>query len=493
MAFSFSVILLVVAGLCLVKASIIGVPLEKLSFYNKGKDFGCLDGSQSIPFSYVNDDYCDCTDGSDEPGTAACSNSQFYCENKQHEPQYLMSSRVNDGICDCCDGGDEWNSDITCPNTCIAMGRKMKEELHKLQEVEEQGYQKRTEYINEGRQKKEEYNNDLSVVESDLGVVMSEVESLRQIKEEAEEPESIKKEEHQKRWEEERQLREEEMRKTAALDRFNILDTDSDNLLSVEEVMNSDQLDDDGDGTVSVEEAETYLDGNEPVSFDTFLDKSWDVMATKFKESEKEKEREEMDEEEHDDEHDDEHEDDEDDDIEEDEPLEMPPYDEGTQQLIDVAEKARQSFKEAEERKRSLENRKNDLEKYLNLGLGLEEEFSPLYDQCYEYTDREYTYKMCMFQKVTQRSKNGGRETSLGIWEKWSGSDGNQYSSMKYTKGEKCWNGPDRSTTVHLKCGVEDKIISASEPNKCEYAMDFTTPAACIGKVNAKPKIRVEL
>lgn len=49
-----------------------GVAPDLVSKYvpTNGK-WKCLDGSREIPWEFVNDDSCDCTDGSDEPGTSA--------------------------------------------------------------------------------------------------------------------------------------------------------------------------------------------------------------------------------------------------------------------------------------------------------------------------------------------------------------------------------------------------------------------------------------
>ncbi|GAB5357355.1 hypothetical protein AAMO2058_000367500 [Amorphochlora amoebiformis] len=130
--------------------------------------FTCADGSRSIPNSKansrVNDDYCDCADGSDEPLTSACSGlgsrvllsvslvspeaetcpsteqtcksphppknkKWFECrvqvpegaEDEEEGGDYawnrVWSSMVGDGVCDCCDGSDE-SSELSCPNTC---------------------------------------------------------------------------------------------------------------------------------------------------------------------------------------------------------------------------------------------------------------------------------------------------------------------------------------------------------------------------------------
>ena len=56
------------------KDKLLGVSPELSARYVPSKKgsaevWQCLDGSKSIDWSAVNDDYCDCSDGSDEPGT----------------------------------------------------------------------------------------------------------------------------------------------------------------------------------------------------------------------------------------------------------------------------------------------------------------------------------------------------------------------------------------------------------------------------------------
>ena len=473
-----------------------GVALEHQSFYVPGKDFTCLDGSATLPFEYVNDDYCDCADASDEPGTSACTNGHFHCANKGHKPHNLISSRVNDGICDCCDGSDEWVGNTDCPNTCVEMGRKAKEEFLRIREVQKQGYKKRQEYARQGDEKRREKEEELARLKTDQGVLEAEVESLKQAKDEATEPADKAKQEHKERWEKLMEEKKAEQREADARRCFNQLDANADGSVSQQELRGHAQLDDDGDGEVGEEEARQYLDGRETVSFEAFKENVWDIISDKCfpkkdpetpqgdgggDESEGGEDKEEEDEDEED-------EDEEDSKTETEEG--MPDFDEDTKALIEKADKAKQELEEAESRKRDLDSKIGEIDHYLGMSLGTEHEFSPLFDQCYEFTDREYTYKLCVFKQITQRSKSGGRETSLGNWDSWEGSD---FTVMKYTGGEKCWNGPNRSMTVKLVCGAEEQILSAGEPNRCEYAMEFASPAACKEPSSSGPYPHVEL
>lgn len=35
-------------------------------------------------------------------------------------------------------------------------------------------------------------------------------------------------------------------------------------------------------------------------------------------------------------------------------------------------------------------------------------------------------------------------------------------------------------TQVHLSCGLEPKLVSVTEPNRCEYLMEFEVPSVCV-------------
>uniref|UniRef100_A0A8C5GPE7 Glucosidase 2 subunit beta n=1 Tax=Gouania willdenowi TaxID=441366 RepID=A0A8C5GPE7_GOUWI len=119
-------------------------------FYRERKSFLCIDGSKIIPSEQVNDDYCDCEDGSDEPGTSACPRGRFYCTNLGYRPHYIPSSRVNDGICDCCDASDEYNSHAHCPNTCWNLGQRERAYVEGQMRTLDEGLRLKQQLIEEG-------------------------------------------------------------------------------------------------------------------------------------------------------------------------------------------------------------------------------------------------------------------------------------------------------------------------------------------------------
>ncbi|XP_025110822.1 glucosidase 2 subunit beta-like isoform X1 [Pomacea canaliculata] len=525
-----------------------GVPLSKASFYQVDQEFKCLTTGQVIPFEYINDNYCDCTDGTDEPGTSACANGFFYCENKGFRGEYITSSRVNDGICDCCDGSDEYGTEefqenIKCINTCNELGRKEREEREAFQQLQEQGYKIKQEYIQQGKRTKDEKRARLSELEKEQVKLVAAKDELQAKKEQVEAPEKEAKDRHEKAWEEFKAKKQAEKDRLAGIKAFAELDVNSDSAVDIVEMRRHSEFDIDSDGTVSEEEAREYLSDSEKVDLDTFLDRIWSTIKDIYKpppeaadadmEAKGERESEDLSgstasppespddipappspkpvvpppgpdspadgfhgDEEMDDEYDDDEEDNDRDFYEEEdekdkpkteEELKMPPYDEETQNLIAAADAARNEYNEAENKVRDAENEINGLKKYLEVDYGPDEEFSSLRGQCFEYTDREYTYKLCPFDKAVQKPKSGGSETSLGKWGHWYGPEEDKYVAMKYENGQNCWNGPNRSCHVNLHCGTENKLTGASEPSRCEYQFEFTTPARCQSPDSASP------
>ncbi|KAL0197128.1 hypothetical protein M9458_005668, partial [Cirrhinus mrigala] len=55
-----------------------------------------------------------------------------------------------------------------------------------------------------------------------------------------------------------------------------------------------------------------------------------------------------------------------------------------------------------------------NIEKELSFDFGPDAEFTYLYSQCYELTTSEYIYRLCPFNRVSQKPKYGGSETNLG-------------------------------------------------------------------------------
>jgi protein kinase C substrate 80K-H len=176
--------------------------------YKSPDSFKCINNPDiTLDISQINDDYCDCPDGSDEPGTSACSHLNdslaipgFYCKNKGdlhqltspgqyssllgHTPTYVPLTYVNDGVCDydlCCDGSDEWEGiGEKCPDKCKEIGQEWRKQNEQRQKALGAAAKGRRDLVTEAGRLKKEVEDRIETLKTQITGAEIKVQNLEQ-------------------------------------------------------------------------------------------------------------------------------------------------------------------------------------------------------------------------------------------------------------------------------------------------------------------------
>ncbi|KAI3794859.1 hypothetical protein L1987_37499 [Smallanthus sonchifolius] len=576
-------------------------PIDE-EYYNGLSSSGtikCRDGSKSFTKAQLNDDFCDCSDGSDEPGTSACPSGKFYCRNAGHSPLSIYSSRVNDGICDCCDGSDEYDGKINCKNTCWEAGKVARDILRKKIATFREGFTIRKHEVEQAKLSAAKDEEELSRLKNEENILKGLVQQLKERKEQiekAEEKERAQKEqeEKQKKEAEEAKLKEQKGEEKVNVEEEAVGSKSDDEAgahdhsplgqdlnkaaADVEVGVAHNDEDDDRDASLDNIEEEHAEENEEPskVTHEHDHEESSNaaheydhshVPGIKKEDASKKdasedaeslsreelgrvigsrwtgKKTEEQDEDagsaRHNDNYDDDNDDDDDDvsdnahdeeyngydteteedhhkyedddhmdDIADDDSSDSHKYEsDGESDMSDMestsnpswlekiqqtvrkfleavnpfqtpvdtfeSEHVRKEYDDASGKLSKMQSRISSLTKKLGHDFGPEKEFYSLYGQCFEIKEKQYVYKVCPFKEATQ--EEGHSTTRLGQWDKFDES----HRVMLFSNGDKCWNGPQRSLTVRLRCGSKVEVADIDEPSRCEYSALLTTPAVC--------------
>jgi len=456
--------------------------------------FTCLTSSDPPPTTIpiVNDDYCDCADGSDEPGTSACPKGSFFCRNIGFKSTYLSATFVNDGVCDCCDGSDEWNGHARCPDRCAELGGSMLAALEQRIKHQEEGAKIRADQMAEARTKTQGWHEELHQTRAKIEKMKPVVQHLKSVLDKLEAEEDAKQAEQVGAMDD---LDEDEH-----IDEHTDHDDDVDWAQRLEWCNESEETRayciEEGwiDPDYSEYDPDYGMDGHDyheetEEERGQRIAKQWTNNAEAAGENVDETEEErgqriaaqwttnpeaaggaEADV----------------GDYAEQEgtyhenhgytkPADWDDAEDGEWVPPEVSEddvdKAREQHNQQRAQLTNLESTERSLSKKIGLDFGPSYEFLSMMDVCVSLVVSQYNYKVCMFERASQDS------VSLGTWE---GFSGDEYKQARFTNGQMCPGGPARSLTVNFVCeSTETKLLEISEPSRCEYAAVLSTPAAC--------------
>ncbi|KAL5394901.1 hypothetical protein PMIN06_005678 [Paraphaeosphaeria minitans] len=520
-----------------------GVGPDFAKYYKDATSFACISNPEiKLDASRINDDYCDCPDGSDEPGTSACSyisplspkqpsrydptkinDSQalpgFYCKNKGHIASYVPFTNVNDGVCDyelCCDGSDEWEGvgGIKCEDKCAKIGKEWKKHDEARQKSLGNANRRRKELVAEAGRLRKEVEDRIQTLQAQIKGQEVKVEALTKTLAEVERSEkgkvvqgagkggklgvlsSLAKDKVNELTDSLRTVKDE---RDAAKSKITELEAI---LRRFKEEYNPNFND---EGVKRAVKAWEDYAASQPIATDNSArDRDLEDLMDPASESAIKW---------------DDFEDDEESDVELlyklEEYLPRPLrtwVDEKLRALrltlIENGILADTTASDAPESKRvadardqlssaqsALDHDRSELTKHtddLANDYGPDAIFRALKGVCVSQDSGEYTYEHCFLDKTTQKPKKGGGHTAMGSFARIESvvvdedlpADGRGVGSgvrvaLRYENGQHCWNGPNRSTLVVLACADKDEIWKIVEEEKCVYRMEVGTPAVC--------------
>ncbi|CAE8690570.1 unnamed protein product, partial [Polarella glacialis] len=105
---------------------------------------------------------------------------------------------------------------------------------------------------------------------------------------------------------------------------------------------------------------------------------------------------------------------------------------------------------------------------------------------CHKLDDGDFTFEVCLFDRVIQHATKPPGQFKLGqkgnwatsLWE--NGQQRKDYSTLVMGDGEYCAPAKaPRRAEIHFECATTPKLISIQEAQLCVYKIHMQTPAAC--------------